>query len=76
MSRSRKKPVVKDKTDGAKYHRTIRRVTNEKVRYLEEALDDEGLLDPKEIVNDYNYKDWEYDLRFRDDEMSKKASRK
>ena len=76
MSRSRKKPVVKDKTDGTKYHRTIRRVTNEKVRYFEEALDDEGLLDPREIVNDYNYKDWEYDLRFRDDEMSKKASRK
>jgi len=76
MSRSRKKPVVKDKTDGTKYHRTIRRVTNEKVRYFEEALDDEGLLDPREIVNDYNYKDWEYDLRFRDDEISKKASRK
>lgn len=76
MSRSRKKPIVKDKTDGAKYHRTIRRVTKEKVRYLHEALDDEELPDPKEIVNNYDYMDWEYDLRFRNDEMSKKASRK
>ena len=76
MSKSRKKPIVKDKTDGAKYHRTIRRVTNEKVRYLKDDLDDEGLRNPKEIVNDYNFSDWEFDLRFRDDEMLKKASRK
>jgi len=76
MSKSKKRPIIKDKTDGAKYHRTIRRVTNEKVRYLEDELDDEGLRDPKEIVNDYNYQDWKCDLRFRDDEMSKKASRK
>jgi len=76
MSKSRKKPIVKDKTDGAKYHRTIRRVTNEKVRYLEDELDDEGLRNPKEIVNDYNFSDWKFDLRFRDDEISKKASRK
>jgi hypothetical protein len=76
MSKSRKKPIVKDKTDGAKYHRTIRRVTNEKVRYLKDDLDDEGLRNPKEIVNDYNFSDWKFDLRFRDDEISKKASRK
>jgi len=76
MSKSRKKPVLKDKTDGAKYHRTIRRVTNQKVRYLEEAIDDEGLRDPKEIINDYNYRDWKFDLRFKDDEISKKESRK
>jgi len=76
MSKSRKKPVVKDKTDGSKYHRTIRRVTNQKVRYLEEAIDDEGLRDPKEIINDYNYRDWKFDLRFKDDEISKKESRK
>jgi hypothetical protein len=76
MSRSRKKPIVKDKTDGAKYHRTIRRVTNEKVRYLEDALEDEELPDPKSIVNDYNYSDWKQDFRFRNDEFSKKARRK
>lgn len=76
MSKSKKRPIIKDKTDGAKYHRTIRRVTNEKVRYLEDELDDEGLRDPKEIVNDYNYQDWKQDLRFLDNEMSKKASRK
>lgn len=76
MSRSRKKPIVKDKTDGSKYHRTIRRVTNQKVKYLEDELDDEGLRDPKEIINDYNYSDYRHDLRFRDDEISKKESRK
>jgi hypothetical protein len=80
MSRSRRKPVEKDKPrnekSGAKYHRTIRRVTNEKVRYLEDALEDEELPDPKEIINDYNYSDWKQDLRFRNDEMSKKQSRK
>ena len=76
MSRSKKRPIIKDKTDGAKYHRTIRRVTNEKVRYLYEALEDEDLRDPKEIVNDYNYSDWRADFRFRDDEFSKKESRK
>jgi len=80
MSKSRRKPIIKDKPRnekrGARYHRTIRRVTNEKVRYLYEALEDEELPDPKEIVNDYNYSDYRIDLRFRDNEFSKKESRK
>jgi hypothetical protein len=81
MSRSRRKPVVKDKPrnekSGAKYWRTVRRVTNEKVKYLNEALDDETLPIPKEIVNDYDYSDYNIDYRFnKDEEMSKKESRK
>jgi hypothetical protein len=81
MSRSRKKPVVKDKPrnekSGAKYWRAVRRVTNEKVKFLNEALDDETLPDPKEIVNDYDYSDYHIDYRFLGDkEMSEKRSRK
>ena len=80
MSRSRRKPVVKDKprneNSGAKYWRAVRRVTNKRVKYLNENIDDEILPVPKEIVNDYDYSDYRWDLRFRDDEISKKESRK
>jgi hypothetical protein len=80
MSRSRRKPVINDAPRNHKksslYWRTVRRVTNEKVKYLNETLDDETLPDPKEIINDYDYSDFQYDLRFRNDEMSKKESRK
>jgi hypothetical protein len=80
MSRSRRKPVVNDAPRNHKkssmYWRTVRRVTNEKVRYLNEAMEDEPLPDPKEIVDDWNYSDFRFDLRFKDDEFSKKESRK
>jgi len=81
MSRSRRKPIIKDgprnEKKGAKYHRAIRRVTNEKVRYLNEALDEDILPEAKEIVNDYDYSDYKIDLRFKEgNEMSKKVSRK
>jgi len=80
MSRSRKKPVIKDsprnEKKGAKYWRAVRRVTNEKVKYLNGSLDDEVLPIPREIVNDYDYSDYRWDLRFNDDEFSKKESRK
>lgn len=80
MSRSRKKPIVKDgprnQKKGAKYHRAVRRVTNEKIRYLNEELDDNVIPDPKEIVNDYDYSDYKFDFRFDDDEISEKESRK
>lgn len=81
MSRSRRKPIIKDKPrnekSGAKYWRTVRRVTNEKVKYLSEALEDENLPLPKEIVNDYDYSDYHIDYRFMDDEETvEKESRK
>lgn len=80
MSRSRKKPVIKDRPRNYKkssnYWRTIRRVTKDKVRFSQENLDDELVLDPKEIINDYDYSDYRFDLRFRNDDFSEKESRK
>jgi hypothetical protein len=80
MSRSRKKPVIKDCPRNYKkssnYWRTIRRVTKDKVRFSQENLDDELVPDPKEIINDYDYSDYRFDLRFRNDDFSEKKSRK
>lgn len=80
MSRSRKKPIIKDGPRNYKkssnYWRRIRRVTKDKVRYLQEKLEDENIPDPKEIINDYDYSDYRFDLRFDNNEMSEKESRK
>jgi len=81
MSRSRKKPIVKDapksEKKGSRYWRAVRRVTNQRVKYLNEELDEGILPVPKEIVNDYDYSDYTSDMRFIDnDEMSEKYSRK
>jgi hypothetical protein len=80
MSRSKRKPIVKDGPRNYKkssaYWRTVRRVTKEKVKYLNEELEDNILPDPQEIVNDYDYSDYRFDFRFRDDEISEKESRK
>ena len=80
MSRSKRQPIINDgprnKKKGTDYWRTVRRVTNEKVRLMNEVLNDEPLPDPKEIVDDYDYSDYRWDLRFRNDELSKKESRK
>jgi hypothetical protein len=80
MSKSKKLPVIKDGPRNYKkssaYWRTVRRVTKEKVKYLNEELEDNILPDPQEIVNDYDYSDYRFDFRFRDDEISEKESRK
>lgn len=81
MSRSRKKPIIKDAPRNYKkssaYWRPIRRVIKKKVKYLNDALDDEQLPIPQEIINDYDYSDYKFDLRKMDDpEMSEKESRK
>jgi hypothetical protein len=80
MSRSRRKPVAKqyrrNEKKGTRYWRTVRRVTNEKIKYLREDMDDNVLPIPKEIINDYDYSDYTFDMRFRNDEISKKESRK
>jgi hypothetical protein len=80
MSRSRKKPVIKQQYKNGKkssrYWRTVRRVIKGRVRYLNEELEDKTLPAPKEIINDYDYSDYTCDLRFGGDEMSKKESRK
>ena len=81
MSRSKKKPIIKQRHKNEKktsrYWRPVRRVINEKVKYLNQSLDEEILPLPQEIVNDYDYSDYRFDLRFNDDEeLSKKESRK
>jgi hypothetical protein len=53
MSRSVKKPIVKDKPSTRLYWRTTRRVINQKVRYGDEDLPSE-----RSIVNDYDYSDY------------------
>lgn len=68
MSRSRRKPIIKDRPRNAKksslYWRVVRRVINDKVRqmfiYPEKEID---LPEPKEIVNDYDYSDYKIDYR-------------
>ena len=80
MSRSYRKPIIKNRPRNSKksssYWRTIRRVTNEKVTYLKEALEDEILPEPQEIIDDWDYSDYRVDYRFENDEFAKKESRK
>ena len=67
MSRSRKKPIIKDRPRNQKksslYWRTIRRVTNEKVRKLNIEPENDNLPNPKELINDYTYCDYIIDCR-------------
>lgn len=76
MSRSRKLPVLKDKSFKKKlYWRNIRSRINQLVRVGEEELPD-----PKTLINDYDYIDWIYDYRTYNKEKFKdeiiKVSRK
>jgi len=68
MSRSRRKPIVKDRPRNEKksslYWRIVRRVINGKVRQMSKTDEDETTLpEPKEIVNDYDYCDYKIDYR-------------
>lgn len=58
MSRSTKKPILKDSPRNynktAIYWRVVRRVINSKVRQMM----DEDLPQPREIVNDYDHTDY------------------
>jgi hypothetical protein len=81
MSRSKRQPIIKDGPRNHKksslYWRTVRRVTKDKVRYFNETIEDEIIPDPKEIIDDYDYSDYETDLRFnKDKEYAKRMSRK
>lgn len=57
MSRSTKKPIVKDNPKGRRafYWRATRRVINQAIRQGKETLPIE-----KEIVNDYDYSDYKF----------------
>lgn len=68
MSRSRRKPIVKDRPRNEKksslYWRIVRRVINGKVRQISKTDEDEtNLPEPREIVNDYDYCDYIIDYR-------------
>lgn len=68
MSRSRRKPIVKDRPRNEKkstlYWRIVRRVTNGKVKDILKSPDDNlPLPEPQEIVNDYDYCDYKIDYR-------------
>lgn len=75
MSRSRRKPIVKDRPRNEKksslYWRIVRRVINGKVRQIIKTDEDEtDLPQPREIVNDYDYCD--YIIDYRDPNWSEK----
>jgi hypothetical protein len=68
MSRSRRKPIIKDRPRNDKksslYWRVVRRVTNDKVRQIQSNPEMESdLPEPQEIVNDYDYCDYKIDYR-------------
>ena len=76
MGKSYRKPILKDKprnTKASTYYRRIRRVTKIAVTQMDEILP-EG----QEIVNDYDYCDWKWDMTYKDDtdENKIKYSRK
>lgn len=67
MSRSKKKPICKDKGIGSNiYNRTIRRIQKSKVRDIINLKDIEfyDIPNSKVIVNDYDYYDFIIDYRF------------
>lgn len=70
MSRSKKKPIYKDKQYGYQtvkiHNRIIRRVQNNKIRDIINLKDIESYDIPnsKIIIDDYNYIDYIIDLRF------------
>jgi hypothetical protein len=86
MSRSKKEPIVKDRPrnhrKSTEYWRRVRRVINQTVRKLFFKDEDEVVIpNPKEVVNDYDYSDYTFDMRdikkLADREKYiKKASRK
>ena len=85
MSRSIKKPIVKDKPRNRKrtstYWRTVRRSINSKLRTYSyhigsnlQDVDEPSLPQPREVVNDYDYCDWV--MRLVDPKGVEKYSRK
>mgnify|MGYP003473438673 FL=1 len=67
MSRSIKKPVIKDSPRNFQksqiYWRTIRRVINHTIRNFKNNIDEMILPKEKSIVNDYDYSDYTSDCR-------------
>lgn len=65
MSRSIKKPIVKDKPR-INYWKTVRKTLNQTVAQFSVVEDEDDLNDlpdPRAIVNDYDYCDYVSDIR-------------
>lgn len=64
MSRSRKKPVIKDRPRNYKkstmYWRKIRRILRLRVKGQVKDPDGKVLPNPKELEDDYNYSDYTF----------------
>ena len=86
MSRSKKEPIIKERPrnhrKSTEYWRRVRRVINQAVRKLFYKDEDEVVIpNPKEVVNDYDYSDYTFDMRDISkpsdrEKLVKKASRK
>lgn len=89
MSRSKREPIIKDAPrnhrKSTEYWRRVRRVINQAVRKLFYKDEEEVVIpNPKEVVNDYDYSDYRFDMRdikphhkkVNKEEEIKKASRK
>jgi hypothetical protein len=86
MSRSKKEPIIKERPrnhrKSTEYWRRVRRVINQTVRKLFYKDEDEVVIpNPKEVVNDYDYSDYTFDMRDISkpsdrEKLVKKASRK
>lgn len=63
MSRSRKKPVWKDKSDHVWYNRIVRRVQRMQVKQIASLNDilEYEISQPNELINDWG--DWKFDYR-------------
>lgn len=71
MSKSFKKPVIKDKSGKKHYHRRIRSRIKNIIRSKDiTELEDELLPLEQELINDYNYSD--YELWLEDDKYKRK----
>jgi len=67
MSKSKKKPIVKDNPSGKEiFRRRIRRKQNQETNNAKclEDTDEFQLTDDKSIVNDYDYCDYKFDWHY------------
>ena len=81
MSKSYKKPIHKDKGFmKSAYHKKVRVNVNQALREAKKLEEIEDLILPeaKELINDYDYRDYTSDCRFEedDDEWKIKLARK
>lgn len=74
MSRSKRKPIYKDKGwEHDNYNKAIRRVQKQKIKDIINLRDVETYNIPlgREIVNDYNVCDFVIDLRYENNKKDK-----